>query len=170
MTSFRTRWASCAAIASVALLLAPAMAASASSDSVAKSTTHYGSNPNSAFCVAVKNEQTGVSQNQSTVQKEMKSGKLALVKQASLQIFAIDVQAAQNVQSSLHNAPAKVKAAVAETLKFDAALKSIIQKAKTLSGLQSSETAAAGDPKVTAAGQVLTAYFDSQCNSRTKSS
>ncbi|HEX3795854.1 MAG TPA: hypothetical protein VHV57_15280 [Acidimicrobiales bacterium] len=145
----------------VALVLLPAASAAA------KSTTHVGSNPSSAFCVAIENEQAGVSKNQSEVKKDMASGQLSLVKKASLEIYGIDMQAAQNVQSALGSAPAKVKAAVAATLKFDATLKSIIKKSKTLAGLTAAETAAAGNPKVTNAGQVLTVYFNSQCDTRT---
>jgi len=167
MTSLRIKLVPGVALAGLMLALVPTVAASASQDIVAKSTTHYGSDPTSAFCVAVKNEQSGVSQNSSTIKSEMASNKLSLVKKASLEIYGIDAQAARNVQATVHSAPAAVKSAVAETLQFEATLKSIIEKAKSLPKLEAAETAAASSPKVAAAGKVLTAYFDSKCDTRT---
>ncbi|HEY6472705.1 MAG TPA: hypothetical protein VIY26_07420 [Acidimicrobiales bacterium] len=141
----------------MAVALMPAVGASANAKPVGIIET-------SAFCKAYKSElqQSGKADSGSIV-KAMESGNWSEAQKALLSVYNSSGKQEKIVEGLLNGAPGNVKSAATVELKFDGTLKSIIQKATSLTQFESNVETAETSPKVQAATKTLDAYTQKQC-------
>jgi hypothetical protein len=140
----------------LAMAVAPLALAGASQDGLAAS----GPTPTAAVCSLVKSEQTAFAKVAKKQEKNLGSKSIAKVKAASLIVFTADVKAENAVIAQLGSAPASIQAAAATSTQLNNKLKSVIQSATSISGLQAAETKAEKDSKTVKAEKVLNAFFN----------
>jgi len=133
----RSRWVGiCAGVLGLTLALAPLTAASAKTKNQATSTK--GSNPDSAMCKKVKNEQSGSSSVSTAIEKAMTSGNFAQAKQAMLNAYNLDEGNVQKALAVIKTAPSNVQSAFKNLLSFVKQIRTDIQNASSLQGLVAS--------------------------------
>jgi hypothetical protein len=141
----------------MALSMVPAVTASASVSASATLRT-------SSLCKAYKADLKAASKSESaSIEKAIESGNWPAAQKALLSAFNGESGLEKSLVASLASAPSKVKAAASVSLKFDATLKSLIQKSKSLTQYESLVTAASKNPKLAAAEKVLDAYTQKEC-------
>ncbi len=161
----RSKWVGiCAGVLGVTLSLAPLTAASASINK-AKShpTSTKGSNPNSAMCKDVKNEQSGSSSVGTSIEKAMTSGNFAQAKQAMLNAYNLDEGNVQKALSVIKTAPANVQAAFKNLLTFVKQIRTDIQNASSLPGLVASFATLGKNTQLETDGVTISNWYTSVC-------
>jgi hypothetical protein len=157
MKSYRLKGAAAAAIVCVVLTGTP-LAASAASGK--------GSNPNSAFC---KLEKENLAANSPTSKKEealakaLESGNWKVAKKDLLALDGQTGKLEQQLISATSSAPAKVKAAVQESLKIVPAELSAIKNSNSVAQFTTAVEKATNGAKFQSAASVIEGYDTSQC-------
>ena len=103
----RSKWLGiCSGVLGLALALAPLMMASANAHRPKHhGSTVKGSNPNSAICLDVKNEQSATNSTGSAIEKAMTSGNFAAAKQAMLSAYNADLADVNKALAVINNCP-----------------------------------------------------------------
>jgi hypothetical protein len=161
----RSRWVGvCTGVLGVMLALAPLTAASAAThNSKHHSTKTKGSNPNSAMCKSVKNEQAGSSAVGTSIEKAMTSGNFAQAKAAMLNAYNVDEGNVQKALSVIKTAPPNVQSAFKNLLTFVKQIRTDIQNASSLQGLVASFATLGKDPQLETDGATIANWYTSVC-------
>ena len=141
----------------LAVCLVPAVSASAG---VRASATVR----SSALCATYKADLKAASKEESSsVEKAIESGNWPRAQKALLSTFNVDAGEEKTLVSDLASAPSSVRSAAGVSLKFDATLKSDIEKSKSMTQYESTLTSASENPKLEAAEKVLDTYTQKEC-------
>ncbi len=163
----RRRWQGiCIGVFGVALALAPMTVASAHNGHRSKhhgSTAVQGSNPNSAMCQDVKNEQAGSSSVGSAMEKAIASGNFAQAKQDMLNAYNADLGNVQKALAVIRTAPANVQTAFKNLLTFVQQIKSDIQNASSFQGLLTSFESLGKNTQLETDGVTISNWYTSVC-------
>lgn len=158
----RSKWVGvCTGVLGVMLALAPLTAASANTKHHSSSTK--GSNPNSAMCKTVKNEQAGSSSVGTSIEKAMTSGNFAQAKQAMLNAYSVDAGNVQKALSVIKTAPPNVQNAFKGLLTFVKQIRTDIQNSTSLQGLVASFATLGKNPKLEADGAIISNWYTGVC-------
>ena len=154
----------CTGVLGVMPALAPLTAASAATlNSKHHSRKTKGSNPSSAMCKDVKNEQADSSAVGTSIEKAMTSGNFAQAKQAMLKAYNLDEGNVQKALSVVETAPANVQAAFKNLLTFVKQIRTDIQNASSLQGLVASFATLGKDPHLETDGATISNWYTSVC-------
>lgn len=148
-----------AGVLGLTLALAPltATAASAANHKV------KGSNPNSAMCKTVKNEQTDTSGVSSAIEKAMTSGNFAQAKAAMLKAYDTDAGNVQKALAVVKTAPPKVQKSFKDLLSFVKQVRTDIQNASSLQGLVTSFSTLGSNQKLETDGATIANWYAGVC-------
>jgi hypothetical protein len=149
-------------IIGIVLCLAPLAPASAA---IARShaTSTKGSNPNSAMCRDVRNEQSGSSSVGASIEKALTSGNFAQAKQAMLNAYNADQGNVQKALSVIRSAPGNVQAAFKNLLSFVKQIRTDIQNATSLQGLIASFSTLGKNTQLENDGVTIANWYASVC-------
>lgn len=117
-----------------------------------------------ALCTAYKADQKAADKSETpSFTKAIESGKWPAAQKALLSEFNGATGEEKALVSALAGAPGSVTNAANVALKFDATLKSLIEKSKSMTQYESSVTSASNNPKLASATKVLDAYTEKEC-------
>jgi hypothetical protein len=123
-----------------------------------------------SICQAYQAEEAKQAKANAKLTKLLETGRWAAGKKALLSTASAESNFEKQFAGVyLKGAPRTVKAAAAVILTFDATLRNVIEKAKSLAQYDKGITAAESAPKVQAALQVLDTYTTQLCSSTTSS-
>ncbi len=161
----RSKWIGiCSGVLGLTLALAPLTAASAKShNSKNHSSNVKGSNPGSAMCVDVKNEQSSTSSTGSAIEKAMTSGNFAAAKQAMLSAYDADLANVNKALAVIKTAPANVQSAFKALLTFETQFRNDIQNASSEQALIASFATLGKNTSLVTDGTTIANWYTSVC-------
>jgi hypothetical protein len=145
----------------VVMSLAPLSAASAS----AKQTSSKGANPNSALCRNLKAQQSSSAKIGNSIASALESGNLATAKRNMLKSINAGLRSAAPALAVLRRAPGRVQNAMRGLISFDDTLKKDIQKASSVTKLESAFVSLGNNAKLRSEATTVSNYITSQCGS-----
>jgi hypothetical protein len=151
---------------------APSWAGQHKSDKHHKTTKSHtskkaGSNPGGSLCQLVKKDEAESQKGSAALEKAMTAGNWKLAQKDLLSSFNEGEKLEGQVEGALQSAPANVRSAAAQSLKFVGTEKKIIEDSTSVAGFESAFETAAESPQLEAASKTLTAYQTAQCGSVT---
>jgi hypothetical protein len=147
------------------LCLAPLGVEAASAHTHGTSTK--GSNPNSAMCRDVRNEQSGSTSVGSALEKALTSGNFAQAKQAMLNAYNTDQGSVQKALAVIRSAPGNVQAAFKNLLSYVKQIRTEIQNATSLQGLIASLSTLGKNTQLENDGVTIANWYTSVCGGTT---
>jgi hypothetical protein len=159
----RSKWIGIGSgILGLTLALAPLTAASAKSHKHHASSVK-GSNPSSAMCVDVKNEQAGTSSTGAAIEKAMTSGNFAAAKAAMLSAYDADLANVNKALAVIKTAPANVQAAFKALLSYETQFRNDIQNASSEQALLASFETLGKNTSLVTDGTTIANWYTSVC-------
>jgi hypothetical protein len=123
-----------------------------------------GSNPNGAFCKLEKSSQTlSTGKLSVAASKALIAGNWKLAQKDLLAVDKQDASVTKKFLSVLSSAPANVKAAAQQLIKFEPMIVNGVKNSTSASQFEKAELALTNNPKFSSAGQTITAYETAQC-------
>jgi hypothetical protein len=116
-----------------------------------------------SLCSLNKNVSKVQSKAETAIVKAMEAGNWKAAQKALIASFGTETGAEKAALAALSGAPANVRAAGAQMMKFAGTEIQIIRVSTSATQFEKAEETAAQAPKVVAAEQVLSAYFDAKC-------
>jgi hypothetical protein len=161
----RSKWIGiCSGALGLTLALAPLTAASAKTHKPKHhGSTVKGSNPNSAMCLDVKNEQSSTSSTGAAIERAMTSGNFATAKQAMLSAYNADLADVNKALAVIKTAPANVQAAFKALLSYETTFRNDIQNATSEQSLLASFETLGKDTSLVTDGTTIANWYTSVC-------